>query len=93
MNALKTCTMQEREGEAFLCHSGQSRVSYGKSYASQGGSRYLHIADSTHPTTKACAKAATAKAGEVLEVAHVEVLVGACLILLILIYPLVPVHL
>ena len=61
--------------------------------ASERGCRYLHIANSTHATTKACAKAAAAKVGEILEVAHVKVLVGAGLILLVLVHPLVPVHL
>ena len=59
----------------------------------QMGERYLNIADAAHSTSKAGPKVAAPKIGEVLEVTHVKILVGACLVLLILIHPFVPVHL
>ena len=54
---------------------------------------YLNIANAAHATSKAGPKVAAPEVGEVLEVAHVKVFVWACLILLILVHPLVPVHL
>ena len=74
-----TCT----ESGVHRCHHMSVQV----------GERHLNVANAAHATSKAGPKVATAQVGEILQVAHIKVLVGACLILLILVHPFVPVHL